>query len=72
MSCAWPESVISYSLETENYKKFYISAMLFCVVQKYHHWATGQKVPGLIPGYVTGDFFRGIWRVHVPGVDSAP
>jgi len=35
-SCAWPESSISYYLETEDYKKLYISAMLFCVVQKYY------------------------------------
>jgi hypothetical protein len=30
-----------------------------------------RKVPGSIPGRVTGDFFRGIRQVHVPGVDSA-
>jgi hypothetical protein len=33
--------------------------------------ATSQKVPGSIPGRVTGDCFRGIRQVHVPGVDSA-
>ena len=32
--------------------------------------ATSRKVPGLIPGRVTGDFFRSIRQVHVPGVDS--
>jgi hypothetical protein len=34
------------------------------------HWrycATSQKVSGSIPGCVTGDFFRGIWQVHVLG-----
>jgi hypothetical protein len=36
------------------------------------HCATSQKVPGSIPGRVTGDFFQGIWQVHVPGVNSAP
>jgi hypothetical protein len=30
-----------------------------------------NKVPGSIPGRVIGDIFRGIWQVHVPGVDSA-
>ena len=30
-----------------------------------------RKVPGSIPGRVTGDFFRSIRQVHVPGVDSA-
>jgi hypothetical protein len=35
------------------------------------HCATSRKVPGSIPGRVTGDFFRGIQQVHVPGVDSA-
>jgi hypothetical protein len=30
-----------------------------------------RNVPGSIPGRVTGDFFRGIRQVHVPGVDSA-
>jgi hypothetical protein len=34
--------------------------------------ANSRKVPGSIPGHVTGDFFRGIRQVHVPGVDSAP
>ena len=29
------------------------------------------KVPGSIPGRVTGDFFRSIRQVHAPGVDSA-
>jgi hypothetical protein len=29
------------------------------------------KVPGSIHGRVTGDIFRGIWEVYVPGVDSA-
>jgi hypothetical protein len=33
--------------------------------------ATSRKVPGSIPGRVTGDFFRGIRQFHVPGVDSA-
>jgi hypothetical protein len=33
--------------------------------------ATSRKVPGSIPGRVTGDFFRCIRRVHVPGLDSA-
>jgi hypothetical protein len=33
--------------------------------------ATSRKVPGSIPGRVTGDFFRGIRQVHMPGVDSA-
>jgi hypothetical protein len=32
---------------------------------------TSRKVPGSIPGRVTGDFFRGTGQVHVPGVDSA-
>jgi hypothetical protein len=35
------------------------------------HCATSRKVPGSIPGGVTGDFFRGIRQFHVPGVDSA-
>ena len=30
-----------------------------------------RKVPGSIPGRVTGDFFRSIRQAHVPGVDSA-
>jgi hypothetical protein len=35
-------------------------------------YATSRKVPGSIPGRVTGDFiFRSIRQVHVPGVDSA-
>ena len=29
-----------------------------------------RKVPGSIPGRVTGDFFRSIRLVHVPGVES--
>ena len=29
------------------------------------------KVPGSIPGRVTGDSFRSIWQVRVFGVDSA-
>ena len=33
--------------------------------------ATGRKVPGSIPGHVTGDLFRSIRQVHRPGVDSA-
>jgi hypothetical protein len=33
--------------------------------------ATSREVPGSIPGRVTGDFFRVIRQVHVPGVDSA-
>jgi hypothetical protein len=33
--------------------------------------ATSRKVPGSIPGRVTGEFFRGIRQVHVLGVDSA-
>jgi hypothetical protein len=33
--------------------------------------ATIRKVPGSIPGGVTGDFFRGIRQFPVPGVDSA-
>jgi hypothetical protein len=33
--------------------------------------ATSRKVPGSIPGRVTGDFFRIIRQVHVLGVDSA-
>ena len=33
--------------------------------------AASRKVPGSIPGRVTGDFFRSIRQVHVPGVDSA-
>jgi hypothetical protein len=37
----------------------------------YRRCATSQKVAGSIPGRVTGDFFRGIRQVHVPGVDSA-
>jgi hypothetical protein len=32
--------------------------------------ATSRKVPGSIPGGVTGDFFSGIRQFHVPGVDS--
>jgi hypothetical protein len=32
---------------------------------------TSRKVPGSIPGGVTGDFFRDIRQFHVPGVDSA-
>jgi hypothetical protein len=32
---------------------------------------TSLKVPGSIPCRVTGDFFRGLRQVHVPGVDSA-
>lgn len=36
MPCAWLESFISYYLKTDNNKKFYISALLFCVVQKYY------------------------------------
>jgi hypothetical protein len=35
------------------------------------HYATSRKVSGSIPGGVTGDFFRGIRQLHVPGVDSA-
>jgi hypothetical protein len=35
------------------------------------HCATIRKVPGSIPGGVTGNFFRGIRQFHVPGVDSA-
>jgi hypothetical protein len=42
------------------------------VAQWLRSCATSQKVHGSIPGHVTGDFFRGIWQVHVPGVDSAP
>ena len=33
--------------------------------------ATSRKVSESIPGRVTGDFFRSIRKVHVPGVDSA-
>jgi hypothetical protein len=32
--------------------------------------AASRKVSGSIPGRVTGDFFRGVRQVHVPGVDS--
>jgi hypothetical protein len=35
------------------------------------HCATSRKVPGSIPGDVTGDFSRAIRQFHVPGVDSA-
>ena len=33
--------------------------------------AASRKVPGSIPGRVTGDFFRSIRQVHVPVVESA-
>jgi hypothetical protein len=32
--------------------------------------AASRRVPGSIPGRVTGEFFRGIRQVHVPEVDS--
>jgi hypothetical protein len=41
------------------------------VAQWLRRCATTRKVPGSIPGRVTGDFFRGIRQVHVPGVNSA-
>jgi hypothetical protein len=33
--------------------------------------ASSRKVPGSITGRDTGDFFRGIRQLRVPGVDSA-
>jgi hypothetical protein len=41
------------------------------VAQRLKRCAASRKVPGSIPGRVTGDFFRGIRQVHVPAVDSA-
>jgi hypothetical protein len=41
------------------------------VVVKALRYAASRKVPGSIPGRVTGDFFRSNRQVHVPGVDSA-
>jgi hypothetical protein len=35
------------------------------------HCATSRKVPGSIPGGVTGDLFHGIRQSHVPGVHPA-
>jgi hypothetical protein len=35
------------------------------------HYTTSRKVLELIPGGVTGEFFRGTRQFHVPGVDSA-
>ena len=41
------------------------------VAQWLRRCATSRKVTGSVPGRVTGDFFRSIRQVHVPGVDSA-
>ena len=41
------------------------------IVQWLRYCATRRKVPASIPGRVTGDFFRSIRQVHMPGVDSA-
>jgi hypothetical protein len=41
------------------------------VAQCLRRRATSRKVPGTISGRVTGDFFRGIRQIHVPGDDSA-
>jgi hypothetical protein len=43
----------------------------FRVLTEVMRCATSWKVPGSIPGRDTGDFFRGIRQVHVPGVNSA-
>jgi hypothetical protein len=45
----------------------YLAAVLQGVALWLRRCATSRKVPGSIPGRVTGDFFRG----HVPGVNSA-
>jgi hypothetical protein len=51
------EPVVEYKIRT-------VTVRIYC--------ANSQKVPGSIPGRVTGDFFRGSLLFHVPGVDSAP
>jgi hypothetical protein len=40
-------------------------------VKGLRHYPTSRKVPGLIPGGVTGDLFRGIRQFHVPVVSQA-
>jgi hypothetical protein len=41
------------------------------VAQWLRRCATSRKVPGSIPGRVTGDFFRSIRQFNVSGVYSA-
>jgi hypothetical protein len=53
------------------YKSGYLVGFGPGVAYWLRHYATSQKVPGSIPGGVTGDFFRGIRQFHVPRVDSA-
>jgi hypothetical protein len=80
---AFIESKISYSYYTQSnagshpepvgFRPQFYSPFIEATFQ-YRAWgsvATSRKFPGSIPGRVTGDFFRGIRQVHVPGVDSA-
>ena len=49
----------------------YAYMCVLCTIYAWGSCATSRKVPGSVPGRVTGNFFRSFRQVHVPGVDSA-
>ena len=73
------QQIIKYgSLQSSKYFAYiliYLEYVTLCsawgsVVVKALCCATSRKVPGSIPGRVTGEFFRNIPQVHVPGVKN--